>query len=256
MTKTNYLALTAALAVLSCGSARIQAQNANSTFRNNNAPATSNEQQSDVTKVNKASSLVGMDVYNLENQKLGDIKDIVLDLHTGKISYVVLSTGGFLGIGEKNIAVPASAFSPSPNDNNLVLNADKAKIQNAPGLTQNNWPDVNNPGFGTISSYWMSSNAGLGTPGLAATGSSSASEKTFHGKIEAVDANAHTMSVKGLTGTQEFKFSARPMINLSNEANAKESDLKQGDSVVVGYHVDNGQYVADTVSQSGHNRNK
>jgi sporulation protein YlmC with PRC-barrel domain len=104
-----------------------------------------------VTKVHKASSLTGMNVMNHQNEKLGDIKDIVLDLPSGKISYVVLSVGGFLGIGDKLIAVPPSAFTFSANRDALLLDADKARIESAPGFVQTAWPDVNDPQFGA---YW------------------------------------------------------------------------------------------------------
>jgi sporulation protein YlmC with PRC-barrel domain len=108
-------------------------------------------ESSAVTKVHKASSLTGMAVMNQQNEKLGDIKDIVLDLPSGKISYVVLSVGGFLGIGDKLIAVPPSAFTVSPSRDSLVLDADKAKVEAAPGFVQTAWPNVDDPEF---SSFW------------------------------------------------------------------------------------------------------
>jgi sporulation protein YlmC with PRC-barrel domain len=94
----------------------------------------------------------------MQNEKLGDIKDIVLDLSSGKISYVVLSVGGFLGIGDKLIAVPPSAFNASADDT-LVLDADKAKIQAAPGFVQTAWPDVNDPQF---TAYWKTDRDAIG----------------------------------------------------------------------------------------------
>jgi sporulation protein YlmC with PRC-barrel domain len=112
-----------------------------------------------VAKINKATSLTGMAVRNMQNEKLGDVKDIVLDLPSGKISYVVLSVGGFLGIGDKLIAVPPSAFTISAADDSLVLDADKAKIQSAPGFVQTAWPDVNDPQF---TAYWKTDRDAVG----------------------------------------------------------------------------------------------
>src|SRR5262245_45233708 len=54
---------------------------------------------------NKASGLLGMEVRNRENQKLGEIKDLVME-NPGKVNYAVLAVGGFLGLGEKLIALP------------------------------------------------------------------------------------------------------------------------------------------------------
>ena len=53
----------------------------------------------------RASKLVGVDVYNDRNEKLGDIDEVLLDA-SGRVSGIVIGVGGFLGIGERNIAVP------------------------------------------------------------------------------------------------------------------------------------------------------
>jgi sporulation protein YlmC with PRC-barrel domain len=53
----------------------------------------------------RASKLVGVNVYNEANEKIGDINDVILD-KSGKASKVILGVGGFLGMGEHNVAVP------------------------------------------------------------------------------------------------------------------------------------------------------
>jgi sporulation protein YlmC with PRC-barrel domain len=53
----------------------------------------------------RASKLVGVKVYNDNNEKIGDVDDIVLG-KGGKIDAVVLAVGGFLGMGERYVAVP------------------------------------------------------------------------------------------------------------------------------------------------------
>jgi len=50
------------------------------------------------------SNLVGLDVYNGANEEVGEIKDLVLD-SSMKVGGVVLSVGGFLGVGTKYIVV-------------------------------------------------------------------------------------------------------------------------------------------------------
>ena len=52
----------------------------------------------------RASKLMGLDVYNEANEKLGDINELILDMD-GKVSAVVIGVGGFLGMGEHDIAV-------------------------------------------------------------------------------------------------------------------------------------------------------
>lgn len=52
----------------------------------------------------RGSKLVGLAVYNDSNEKLGDISEILLD-KTGKINAVIIGVGGFLGVGQHDIAV-------------------------------------------------------------------------------------------------------------------------------------------------------
>jgi PRC-barrel domain len=52
----------------------------------------------------RASKLAGVDVYNDANEKIGDINDVILD-RSGKVTNVILGVGGFLGLGEHNVAV-------------------------------------------------------------------------------------------------------------------------------------------------------
>lgn len=52
----------------------------------------------------RASKLVGVNVYNNSNEKIGDINDLILDAN-GRVANVVIGVGGFLGMGEHNVAV-------------------------------------------------------------------------------------------------------------------------------------------------------
>jgi sporulation protein YlmC with PRC-barrel domain len=53
----------------------------------------------------RASRMVGLNVYNEENEKIGSIVELIVD-RTGKLEAVVVGAGGFLGIGERDVAVP------------------------------------------------------------------------------------------------------------------------------------------------------
>jgi sporulation protein YlmC with PRC-barrel domain len=59
------------------------------------------------TNLWRASKLVGLNVYNDQNEKLGDISEILLD-KSGKVEGVVIGVGGFLGIGQNDIKVEMS----------------------------------------------------------------------------------------------------------------------------------------------------
>ena len=65
------------------------------------APAATNKTASEQWR---ASKLIGLNVYNDQNEKLGDISELLLDKE-GKVAGVVIGVGGFLGMGEHDIAV-------------------------------------------------------------------------------------------------------------------------------------------------------
>ena len=66
----------------------------------------------------RAPKLVGVDVYGPDNKAIGKIKDILMS-HDGKAQAVVIGVGGFLGIGEKDVAVPFESVHWSTEGRNL-----------------------------------------------------------------------------------------------------------------------------------------
>ena len=68
------------------------------------AQGSSSTQTASATGEWQASKLIHMNVYNGQNQKIGDIKELMLD-KSGKIANVVIGVGGFLGMGEHDVAV-------------------------------------------------------------------------------------------------------------------------------------------------------
>lgn len=74
------------------------------------------------------------DVYDNQNNKIGDVNDILLD-KDGRVSTVIIGVGGFLGVGEKDVAVPFSALKVAEKDGDryLVMNASKEALEKAPG---------------------------------------------------------------------------------------------------------------------------
>lgn len=89
-----------------------------------------------------ADTLIGNDVVNHEEEDLGDIKEIMLDMRSGQVAYAVLSFGGFLGIGEKLFAVPWHALQLDTINKRFVLNVDKDRLKAAPGFDPDAWPDM------------------------------------------------------------------------------------------------------------------
>jgi sporulation protein YlmC with PRC-barrel domain len=239
------------------------------------------QKSSHVGKLNKATGLIGMTVVNQQNEKLGSIKDMVMDLDSGKVSYAVLSIGGFLGIGDKLIAIPPSAFSVSGTQNSLVLNADRARLERVPGLAENEWPSVGDPrfavgweadsavGVGVSAQGEVGSDRGrplrsdreqrsdnrLGdgdvrvqAQGQTGTGGDAAGGQVFSGRIVSIDPEKRVMRVEGESGTRQFGFTDRPKFSLGpDNRNPKLIDFKVGYNVNVGYNREGDEYVAHSV---------
>ncbi len=95
-------------------------------------------------RTHRVSKIIGTDVVNSKGEKIGDVEDIVLDAK-GNVAYAVVSTGGFLGMGDKMHAVPWSAIRTTTGTDNFVLDIDKDRLRSAPGFDQSSWPNVNDP---------------------------------------------------------------------------------------------------------------
>ncbi len=92
-----------------------------------------------------ADTLMGNDVYNQNDEKLGNTKEIMLNMRNGQIAYAVMSFGGFLGMGKKLFAVPWSALTLDTEHKRFVLDVDKERLENAPGFDHDQWPDMADP---------------------------------------------------------------------------------------------------------------
>jgi hypothetical protein len=81
-----------------------------------------------------ASNLIGQSVYNSQDQAIGDINDLVTD-NSGKVVAVLIGSGGFLGLGEKDVALRFEdlRIARDENDNvKVIANLDKETLASAP----------------------------------------------------------------------------------------------------------------------------
>ncbi|MET3589807.1 sporulation protein YlmC with PRC-barrel domain [Bartonella silvatica] len=79
-----------------------------------------------------ASSLIGAKVYNIENENIGEVKDIIL--RENNIAGFVVAVGGFLGLGESYVVVSPETIQMT-NDYGkwkLIINATKDSLKEAP----------------------------------------------------------------------------------------------------------------------------
>jgi sporulation protein YlmC with PRC-barrel domain len=76
-------------------------------------------------------------VYDPSDNKIGEIMDVLVTRDGGKIDALIIGVGGFLGMGEKDVAVPFNAVQVTSKDNNkwyLVMNATKDALKAAKGF--------------------------------------------------------------------------------------------------------------------------
>ena len=89
-----------------------------------------------------AGTLIGNDVFNDADEDLGEIREIMLDVHTGRVGYAVLSFGGFFGVGEKLFAVPWAALKLDTANKRFTLGVPKDVLKDAPGFDKKRWPSM------------------------------------------------------------------------------------------------------------------
>jgi|LNFM01.1.fsa_nt_gb sporulation protein YlmC with PRC-barrel domain len=96
-----------------------------------------------------AETLIGNDVYNKQGEDIGDIKEIMLDMASGRVGYAVLSFGAFFGFGEKLFAVPWKALTLDTKNRRFVLDVAKSRLADAPGFNKDMWPDMADQAWST-----------------------------------------------------------------------------------------------------------
>ncbi|GBH26804.1 MULTISPECIES: PRC-barrel domain-containing protein [Burkholderia] len=87
--------------------------------------------------VTTADVLKGSQIIASDGENIGNVFDIVLDLHLGKIAYAVASSGG---TGEMLRAIPWSAMKYNVGDKCFHLDVTAAHVKSAPGFDEEHWP--------------------------------------------------------------------------------------------------------------------
>lgn len=89
-----------------------------------------------------ASTLDGDRVLSAEGDEVGKIKDIMVDVQSGRIAYAVMSSGGLLGIGDKLFAIPWDALTLDAARQCFVLALPAERVKDAPGFDKRHWPSM------------------------------------------------------------------------------------------------------------------
>jgi sporulation protein YlmC with PRC-barrel domain len=107
----------------------------------------SNYSWSNLGYVQKASKLMGTSVNNLQDEKVGNVKNFIVDLSCGRIVAVIISSGGYMGMDGELSAVPPTALRYNTEHDSLQLDTSKEALANSPHFQANQWPDFNQAGY-------------------------------------------------------------------------------------------------------------
>jgi sporulation protein YlmC with PRC-barrel domain len=87
----------------------------------------------------RATDLIGRDVISPTGERLGSIRDLVIDTKTGELRYAALVHGGAVP-GATYYAVPLSSFHLNPDSKKLVLDLSSDQLKAIPGFDKDHWP--------------------------------------------------------------------------------------------------------------------
>ena len=103
-----------------------------------------------VTEAREQGNLIGSDkvegtaVYGADRNKIGSIERVMIDKTSGKVSYAVLSFGGFLGIGDDHYPLPWQSLKYDTSLGGYVTGVTEAQLKGAPKFGNDNawnWSD-------------------------------------------------------------------------------------------------------------------
>jgi len=96
-------------------------------------------------KLHRASELIGKDVNDRSGKDVGEVKDLVIDMGTGKVDFAVLEFDKSWNLNDKLLAVQMRQFAFPGDRGDLVINADKASLDTRKAFDKSRWPELNGP---------------------------------------------------------------------------------------------------------------
>lgn len=105
--------------------------------------------------------ITGTEIRNPEDEHLGTVDDVLVE-PDGTILYLIVSRGGFLGIGEEHVAIPWEGLQATPGLNTFVLEIDESVMEQAPTVDADRFalPDVYEERRQDIDGFWQQHTAG------------------------------------------------------------------------------------------------
>lgn len=103
----------------------------------------------------RADILIGSDIRNLKDERLGEIEDLVLNPKERNILYVLVSRGGVLGIGEKLVAIRWSDLRTTADHELYLLDVPAQVLKDAPEVDRHNFEKTADANWRrSLSAYW------------------------------------------------------------------------------------------------------
>ena len=90
--------------------------------------------------VQRAKELVGAEVRSADGKEVGEIDHLMIETSVGRVAYVLISRGGFLGIGGEWVPVPFELLSQSPSTETLTLKVKASELQKIKALPKTEQP--------------------------------------------------------------------------------------------------------------------
>jgi sporulation protein YlmC with PRC-barrel domain len=214
----------------------------------------------------KASDIIGMAVKNYQGEKLGKVEDLAVDVESGRIVEVILSAGGFLGMGTTLTAVPPAAFNCDTNNHYLQLDASLQKLKAAPKFDASDWDATtqsnqvsevygyygDQPYFVAINGYWITNADGSVSNNLP---------RNMDGSVNTQGARSmdtvHNIEISGTNTVEAMDYSwsklgyvqkARDFMGLPVK-NLQNQDIGKVDNFIVS--LPSGRIVAVVISSGG-----
>jgi len=85
----------------------------------------------------------GTNVYDLKGKEIGEIDHLMIDKISGRVTYAVMSFGGFLGLGHSHYPVPWAALKYDTKLNGFVTGITEQQLKDAPAFSDDSWTDRN-----------------------------------------------------------------------------------------------------------------
>jgi sporulation protein YlmC with PRC-barrel domain len=96
--------------------------------------------------MNRANEILGKSIENIQGEELGDVEDIIFD-NQGNVTYIVLSRGGFLGVGVELVPIPFDGQRVTIREDVIIMDIDQQRLEGPPTIGSREWEKLEDQEF-------------------------------------------------------------------------------------------------------------